>query len=163
MGKFNLSLQEQKRLDFLLSKLRTDEKVLEMKNYIQHGAISTYDHVEDVTRLCYLINKRLHIGADEKILVHGAFLHDFYLYDWHTDSEGLHGFYHPGIANRNAIKHFNIDENIQKIIKTHMWPLTITRVPASKEAWIVCLVDKYVSTRETILNRRKQRGKRYGN
>ncbi len=150
-----LSRQEQLHLDDLLSKLRDDQKVLEMKKYIQHGSISTYDHVESVTRVSYWMNRRFHLGANEKRLVIGAFLHDFYLYDWHKDSEGLHGFYHPGIACRNAVEQFEIDKNVQNIIKSHMWPLTITSLPLCREAWIVCMADKYISTKETLLCRRK--------
>lgn len=150
-----LSRQEQLHLDDLLSKLRDDKKVLEMKKYIQHGSISTYDHVESVTRVSYWMNRRFHLGANEKRLVIGAFLHDFYLYDWHKDSEGLHGFYHPGIACRNAVEQFEIDKTIQNIIKSHMWPLTITSLPLCREAWIVCMADKYISTKETLLCRRK--------
>ncbi len=150
-----LSRQEQLHLDDLLSKLRDDKKVLEMKKYIQHGSISTYDHVESVTRVSYWMNRRFHLGANEKRLVIGAFLHDFYLYDWHKDSEGLHGFYHPGIACRNAVEQFEIDKNVQNIIKSHMWPLTITSLPLCREAWIVCMADKYISTKETLLCRRK--------
>ena len=146
---------EQKHLNILLKKYREDEKVLEMKNYIQHGYISTYDHVESVTRVSYWLNKRLHLGADEKVLVEGAFLHDFYLYDWHTDSEGLHGFYHPGITCKNAVEHFDIDSRVQNIIRSHMWPLTITCIPMSKEAWIVCMADKYISTKEPLFNRKR--------
>jgi uncharacterized protein len=36
-----------------------------------------------------------------------------------------------------------------------MWPLTITRVPTTREAVIVCMADKYVSSVETIGKRRK--------
>ena len=141
----------QKKLRYLESCGRINET----KNYIQHGSISTYDHVESVTRVSYWMNRRFHLGANEKRLVIGAFLHDFYLYDWHKDSEGLHGFYHPGIACRNAVEQFEIDKNVQNIIKSHMWPLTITSLPLCREAWIVCMADKYISTKETLLCRRK--------
>ena len=87
-----LTVREQQRLDALLRKYRNDAKVLEMKKYLQHGTVSTYDHVERVTLASYWLNRRLHLGANERVLVAGAFLHDFYQYDWHTDSEGLHGF-----------------------------------------------------------------------
>ena len=56
-----------------------------MKQYIQHGRVSTYDHVISVARLSLLINHRLHLGACDRELVRGAFLHDFYLYDWHKN------------------------------------------------------------------------------
>lgn len=150
--------QEKVHLDFMLAKFRQDPKVQEMKNYIQHGTISTYEHCERVAELSYLLNRRLHLKADEKTLVTGAFLHDFYLYDWHEDDGGthrLHGFFHPGKASANAKKYFDITEEEDAIIKSHMWPLTVTKIPKSKEAWIVCMADKYISTRETLLERQE--------
>lgn len=149
-----LTKQEQVHLDLMLAKLRKTPKVLEMKNYIQHGRVSTYEHCESVTRASYWINRRFHLGADEKALIDGAFLHDFYLYDWHISSEGLHGFYHPGIARRNAVRHFKVNDKVQNIIYSHMWPLTVTSIPRCREAWIVCLADKYISTKETLFNRK---------
>ena len=149
-----LTVREQQRLDALLRKYRYDSKVLEMKKYLQHGTVSTYDHVERVTRASYWLNRRLHLGANERVLVAGAFLHDFYLYDWHTDSEGLHGFYHPGIACRNAMNRFHVDPPVQNIIRSHMWPLTLTVLPLCREAWIVCMADKYIAILEALRCRR---------
>lgn len=130
--------------------------VQQMKNYIQHGVVSTYDHCGNVMRVSFWMNRRFHIGADEKALVIGAFLHDFYLYDWHDkdDSHKLHGYFHAEKACRNAIKHFKIDEKVQHIISCHMWPLNLTKVPLTREAVIVCLADKYCSTIETLLQRK---------
>ena len=139
----------------ILGELQKDEHVQEMKKYIQHGDVSTYEHCESVARLSLKINKALSLHADQRTLLTGAMLHDFYLYDWHTDSEGLHGFYHPGIACKNAVEHFDIDSRVQNIIRSHMWPLTITCIPMSKEAWIVCMADKYISTKETLFNRKR--------
>ena len=49
----------------------------------------------------------------------------------------------------------NVNNDVCKIIKTHMWPLTITKIPSSKEAFIVCMVDKYIATKETLEKFRK--------
>lgn len=53
----------------------------------------------------------------------------------------------------NAKKFFNANDDVQHIIYSHMWPLNLTHVPKSREAWIVCLADKYVSLKETIMER----------
>ena len=150
-----LKPEEIKRLETILEPFRNDERTQKMKQFIQHGKITTYEHAESVTKLSYWINKRLHLNADEHVLTVGAFLHDYYLYDWHEtdDGNGLHGFSHSRTARRNAVKHFGVCKKTQAVIETHMWPLTFTKVPRSREAWIVCLADKWVSTRETLLCR----------
>ena len=84
-------------------------------------------------------------------------MHDYFLYDWHDkyrdNYQRLHGFYHPGIALRNAQKEYSLSDREKDIIKKHMWPLTIIP-PACREAWIVTAADKYCSLLETLKLRR---------
>ena len=143
--------------DKIIDPLLYDEKVKEMKQYIQHGNVSTYDHCLDVAKKSYVISKKLNINCNTKELVRGAMLHDFYLYDWHdpTQPEGLHGFSHPKVAARKAREHFDINDLEYNIIRNHMWPLTLFHMPKSKEEIIVCVVDKYVSLNETLFKRKK--------
>ena len=152
-----LEKHDELRLSHLLAPLRKDEKVKEMKKYIQHGKITTYDHVESVARVSFFINRRFNLGSDEKALVRGAFLHDFFLYDWHdkdaTRDKGLHGFTHANTALKNAKKRFDLNKREENIIDCHMWPLNITKLPRCREAWIVCFADKYVSAKETLFCR----------
>lgn len=121
------------------------------KHNIQHGKQSVMDHSMDVARMSIWISRKFHIKCEQKDLVRGALLHDYFLYDWHTKGEGhgLHGFYHPGIALRNASKEYELSNREKDIIKHHMWPLTIIP-PSCKEAWIVTTADKYCSLIETI-------------
>lgn len=137
----------------LLRELMEDERVRQMENYIQHGHVSTYDHCRRVAECSCRLNRTLHLHADTDTLVRGAVLHDFYLYDWHEKDGGTHswhGFIHAERARKNAEQQFHAGEQVQEVIRTHMWPLNITRVPKSREAWIVCLSDKWVSMWETL-------------
>ncbi len=135
----------------LLSELRTHPKCLEMKDYIQHGSMNTYDHCISVAKLSYRIHKKFHIRCDESQLVRGAFLHDFYLYDWHHHEGRWHGYKHPHIALEQANKYFEISEKEANIISSHMWPLTLFHMPKSREAVIVCIADKVCSMKETLV------------
>ena len=143
-------------MDRILADIRSDRKVQEMKKYIQHGSVTTYEHCENVARLSYKINKKLSLDSNLEVLLTGAMLHDFYLYDWHDFDNGdhlLHGFTHPGAACRNAKKYFDIDSRTKHVISSHMWPFNPIKVPMSREAWIVCIADKCVSLHETIFKR----------
>ncbi len=124
-----------------------------MKEYIQHGNVTVNAHVMSVARYSLAISQRLHIPCNRRALVRGALLHDYFLYDWHIPDEvnphRLHGFYHPGVALRNAIRDYELTELEKDIIKKHMWPLTVVP-PGCREAWIVTMADKWCSLLETI-------------
>lgn len=153
---FRVKREDKKEIDRILSGIRADKNVQKMKDYIQHGKISTYEHCESVANLSYCINKKLHLKADNKTLLIGAMLHDFYLYDWHNKDNGSHdwhGFIHAGRARENAVRILNVDDKVAHVVHCHMWPLNLTRVPRSREAWIVCLADKCVSLYESLLKR----------
>ena len=140
----------------ILSDYKSNNKVQEMKRYIQHGTVSTYDHCSHVAELSYRINKRLSLHSDLNVLLVGAFLHDFYLYDWHNHKkeERLpHGFTHARAACNNAGKYFTIDDRTKRVIACHMWPLNLCSLPKAREEWIVCLADKCVSLQETLFMR----------
>lgn len=127
-----------------------------MREFIQHGDVTTYQHCKT---WCWSVSGStagFHLGADETSLAVGAFLHDFYLYDWHKRKsfQGLrrlfemHGFSHPGSACVNARNYFQITQKEQNIIQSHMWPLTFRHMPTCREAIIVCLADKYCAVVE---------------
>lgn len=136
------------------------EDILKSKNFlrssdfVQHGSMSVKNHCLNVAKYSLLISKKLPIKVNQRELIRGALLHDYFLYDWHIDSEEnvhrrLHGFYHPGIALRNAGKEYLLTAREKDIIKKHMWPLTVVP-PMCKEAWIVTVADKYCSLLETL-------------
>ena len=106
--------------------------------------------------LSFKIDRCLSLQSDLKVLLVGAMLHDFYLYDWHNADRGehrLHGFRHAKAAAVNAKKYFNVEDKTAQVIISHMWPLNPIRIPRSKEAWIVCAADKCVSVYEVLFKR----------
>lgn len=133
--------------------LSVSEPVLQMDEYIQHGDITTLEHVIAVAYTSFIVAKKL--GADARLAARGAMMHDLYLYDWHIKDWSqrpplTHGFTHPATAAKNAKKYFNPSEDEVKIIRSHMWPLTPFHIPTSKEGFIVTLSDKYCATNETL-------------
>ena len=135
-----------------IEEIENVNEIQKMKEFIQHGKLTTYSHCKQVSYYSYILVKKLNLNVDYASLVRGAFLHDFYLYDWHTRNDGhnLHAFTHPKRASQNASKIFILNSKEINIIESHMWPLTITKLPKSKEAIVVCLVDKFCAIIETI-------------
>lgn len=142
----------EQRFEELISVYRESPIINQMNEYIQHGNTTTLEHCENVAWISFLINRKLHLNADEKQLIEAAILHDLYLYDWHDKDPArkLHGFNHAELACRNAVKYFDIPEPEQKAIKSHMWPLNITKIPSNKAAIIICIADKYCAIAETV-------------
>lgn len=153
--------EEEVRMHILLKGIADDPNALEMQKFIQHGSVTTYEHCLRVTRIAFWLNIHLHARADEASLVKGAFLHDFYLYDWHNCSNitHWHGFKHARIARYNAETVFKLTDKEKDIIQSHMWPLNPTDIPHSREAALVCMADKMSSSYETVLERKAKRKK----
>lgn len=144
----NRRLQEQsaEKLSLYLG----DERLMKMKKYVQHGDVSTYDHAVLVAFYSCMLACRLRLKYDERALIRGALLHDYYLYDWHEKEawHKWHGFRHPRFAMENAQRDFHLSEKEIEIIRKHMWPLTIIP-PRCKEAWIVNGTDTWISLIES--------------
>ena len=127
-----------------------------LKSNMQHKNTSTYKHARNVAYSSLILAKKLEKRYNLKFnydeLVEAAYLHDFCLYDWHTKDKRhrLHGFRHPRIAADTAKKICGINKAEQEMIRTHMWPLTITKVPKSKEALLISVVDKAQAIKEII-------------
>lgn len=128
------------------------------KTFIQHGSLSTYNHSLFVAYISLCIAKNLHIKINERSLVRGALLHDYFLYDWHISSKEhrRHAFDHPRYAYENAIQDFELTACEKDIILKHMFPLTL-KIPKYRESYIVLLADKYCAVYETIARRRIKR------
>ena len=141
-----------------LSALMQEGPIEENKNYIQHGDVTVFDHCIAVAEYSCRIAEFLQLSVNRKVLIRGALLHDYFLYDWHNPANGhrLHGFSHPYTSLKNAIRDYSITKREADIIVKHMFPLTIVP-PQTKEAWIVCLADKICAGEETIKGIRKRK------
>lgn len=125
--------------------------------FIQHGDVTVYAHVTSVARASLSFAERLGragISVDRASLLRGALLHDYFLYDWHDPdpSHRLHGFRHPFFALARAEEDFELTPRERNIIVRHMFPL-VPVPPTCREAWIVCLADKWCALRETVAGR----------
>ena len=91
---FHLTKEDRQKIHQILKQYQEDSKVQSMHGFVQHGRTSTYEHCMNVVKLSFWINKHLHLSANERALLTGALLHDFYLYDWHEKStwHRWHGF-----------------------------------------------------------------------
>lgn len=123
------------------------------KKYIQHGTVTVHSHCMNVAKHSLLLAQMLGLHYNRRELIRGALLHDYFLYDWHDKDHinpfRLHGFYHPGIALKNACAEYQLTEREKDIIRKHMWPLTVVP-PMCREAWVVTAADKWVSLMETL-------------
>ena len=121
------------------------------RGFYQHGSVSVYDHSFAVAVMCVRLSRFLRIRTDLRALVRGALLHDYFLYDWHQkdSSHRLHGFRHPKTALGNAQRDYHLNWKEKNIIARHMFPL-IPVPPQCREAWIVCLADKWCALGETV-------------
>ena len=129
------------------------EGMNDSKKYIQHGDTSVYDHCVSVADMSLKIANTLNLKNYNTVtLVRGSLLHDYFLYDWHEKDEShrLHGYHHSEKALSNAKRDFELDEVEEDMIRSHMFPLNISKVPRHKESVILCLADKLVSAAEVL-------------
>ena len=151
---YHLSEEQKQEFYMVLEEVCKTSRILESHCYIQHGTTSVFRHSVSVAYLSYYLAQKMHAPVDIHSLIRGALLHDYFLYDWHNQltPHHLHGFFHPGVALRNASMDVELTPIEHDIIKKHMFPLTLVP-PKYLESWIVCWIDKKCSTRETLQRR----------
>lgn len=138
----------------ILHSLKTDPAIARLENYHQHKGTTTLQHCWNVAIYSFHLAEKLNWKIDESALARGAMLHDYYLYTVEEEqkktgmSDYQHGRMHPQIALENAGKKFVLTEKEKNLIRSHMWPLTFTHIPRSREAWLVSMADKYCAVRE---------------
>ena len=141
------------RYEELAAPTLASPRVALIAGFVQHGQTTTLDHVAAVAYLSLFLVRGLGLRCDERSLVRGALLHDYYLYDWHDHQaapDNWHGFTHPRHALRNAERDFPDLTNLERdIIAHHMFPL-VPSPPRHREALVVSLADKICSTVEVF-------------
>lgn len=135
----------------VLNKTKLNSKILESEKYIQHGNTSVLQHSISVAIMSHKMALFFKIPVNQRELIRGALLHDYFLYDWHKQEvkHHLHGFKHPYIALQNANRDLVLSDIEKDIIKKHMFPLT-PFPPRYFESMIVCIADKVCSVCETF-------------
>ena len=155
-----ITLEQQNRLESIYQAFLNDEKILRMKDISMHRGSNCYLHSFKVAKKA--IKKSLNRkDINLEVVLLGAILHDYYLYDWRKDRSKFkkHGKNHPSVAINNAVKDFDISEEVKKVIKSHMWPINIKDYPKSKEAKIVSISDKAVTIGEFLTSKKYKQKK----
>ena len=153
--------EQKEKLENLYQSFLNDKKILRMKEISMHRGSNCYEHVFKVAKKA--IKKSLNRkNVNLEVVLIGAILHDYYLYDWRKNKELLkgHGKNHPDIAINNAVRDFGINDEVKKVIKTHMWPVNIKAYPNTKEAKIVSISDKAVTIGESLTSIKYKQRKR---
>lgn len=146
-----LSPEEKTEFQEYANEILEQKAVWQLDEFHQHGCTTRLEHCMAVAYYSFWLYKRLGLAGQERSLVHGALLHDFFLYDWRRKAERpyLHSMTHPSVAYQNALRYFELNELEQDIIQKHMWPMTLVP-PRHRSSAIVSLMDKLCAGAETF-------------
>ncbi|HCR74389.1 MAG TPA: HAD family hydrolase [Ruminococcus sp.] len=137
--------------------LINDEVVLQMKNYIQHGTTTCFQHCVNVSYYNYLLCKFFRLNCRDA--ARAGLLHDLFFYNRREyirkAGEAFHNSRHPKMALENASRIFDINPIERDIILKHMWPCTLA-LPKYKETVAIIIADKYCAVMEFLLCRMKR-------
>jgi len=158
-----ITTEQKKQLEEIYQTLLNDDKVKQMKEIPMHRGSNCYEH-------CFMVAKRA-IKRSQKfynkkvkleVVLIGAILHDYYLYDWRKDRSKLkhHGTTHQYVASANATRDFNISPEVKKVIEAHMWPMNFKEFPNTKEARIVSWSDKAIAIKQSLTSKKHKNKKR---
>lgn len=142
---------DEREFQRVLTEVCRNSRFLQERKFIQHGTTSVFRHSVAVAYVCFWLARQWGLKTDEKALIRGALLHDYFLYDWHEKdaSHKWHGFIHAERALANAREDFELNRIEMDMIRCHMFPLNL-RLPRYKESWILCAADKICSSKETV-------------
>ena len=155
-----ISDEQRQELSDIYNHFFHEERIQKMKEVPMHRGSNTFLHSFRVAKVAIKRSLR-HKKVNLKAVLIASILHDYYLYDWRRDrsKKKRHGKDHPYIAVNNAKAHFNITDEVQEIIKAHMWPINFREFPKTREARIVNLADDHIALKE-FLTSKKHKQKR---
>ena len=156
-----ITLEFKNELEEIYQSLFNDNRVRRMLEIPMHRGSNCFLHSFKVAKKAIhrALNKK---SIDLKVLLYGAILHDYYLYDWRKDKSKRksHGRSHPIIAADQAKKDFDIPDEAASIIRSHMWPLNFKLYPKNKEAKLLSFSDKSIAIKEFFSSsKRKQKNR----
>lgn len=129
-----------------------DNEEFKKINNIRHHKGTRLDHSLLVAKKAYLFARRHNL--DYKTVARAGLLHDFFLEDYKNlpnIKDRIRLICNHGEVSKKNANRFNLNEKEANIIASHMFPLG-KEIPRSKEAWLICLIDKTSATSEFIKN-----------
>lgn len=143
----------QKEFSDLVSPYLSNELFCELRRYNHHNT-NRLNHSYNVAVYSYWLWQKLNrfIDINLEVLLIGALLHDFYFVQKNDRSIKRCMMKHAAMASKNAKECFDVSPECQHIIETHMFPVG-TKVPCTKEAWLVVIADDMASIMERLFNK----------
>ena len=151
-----LTKEKKEELEKIYYRFLNDNLVSRMKDISMHRGSNCFIHSFLVAKLALKRALRRKKELNLEAIVVSSILHDYYLYDWRNNRMLLkkHGKNHPKIANENAKREFDINEEESEIILSHMWPINFRCFPKSIEARIVNNADTSVDFIEAMTSKK---------
>ena len=145
-------MNDRKEFNEIIHDIAYHPEFRKLAAYKHHIFCNRYQHCINVAWYTYCMCKEA--GLDYVSATRGALLHDFFLYNYHTEQpvKGRHTCVHPQQALVNARKYFDVNPLMEDCIVHHMWPSDPLAVPQSREAYIVTIADKYSAAAEFGVN-----------
>ncbi len=144
LGMINMNKIEE--FEEVIGPLLCNQHVQNMHTMTQHVAIaSLLEHLVYSAYITFCICKKFRLNMNEAVVA--SLLHDFRLQD---SSEFRKPFTHSTLSKQAAYKYFDLNDKQLNMIEAHMWPLTITLIPKSKEAFVVASADRFATIVEVL-------------
>lgn len=147
MDKFELKALHDKEYMRYIGDIFRSPHFREINKYPHHNEYTRLDHCLHVSYSVFLWLKKHEPGYKYlREACRGALLHDFFLYEWHTENPFpvpcMHAWKHPERAYNDACRYFKLNPVEKDIIMKHMFPVSLD-LPLTKASWAVVMYDKY--------------------